>query len=107
MCCQLVSEDSPEVDDVNTDAGGENADPFDADPDGIGSTADPNDDNNSVTDEAVLADGTDSSGRFFGISRCFSFDADQNFKAQPLVDGLLGIRYLVSLREDSKLLVLY
>jgi len=54
-----------------------------------------------------LADGTDSSGRFFGISRCFSFDADQNLKAQPLVDGLLGIRYLVSLREDSKLLVLY
>ena len=39
--------------------------------------------------------------RFSCKSGCFSFDADESLKAQPLTDGLLVIRHLFGFSGDS------
>jgi hypothetical protein len=101
--------DSSETLDSDADAVGDNADAFpldasesvDTDSDGLGNNADLDDDNDNITDEEELADGTDPLSRFSCKSGCFSFDVDENLEAQPLTDGLLVIRHLFGFSGDS------
>jgi hypothetical protein len=101
--------DSSETLDSDGDAVGDNSDEFpldasesiDTDGDGLGNNADPDDDNDTFSDEQEFVDGTDSLNRFSCRSGCFSFDVDESMKAQPLTDGLLVIRHLFGFSGDS------
>ena len=74
---------------------------LDADGDGVGDNADPDDDNDGFSDEQELMDGTNPKSRFSCKSGCFSFDVDESMKAQPLTDGLLVIRHLFGFSGES------
>ena len=73
----------------------------DSDGDSIGNNADADDDNDGVTDEQELIDGTNPLDAR-SCSGCYSvFDVDADGEVKPLTDGLLLIRYFFGLTGDA------
>ena len=106
-------ENASESSDADADSIGDNADncpavanldQINTDDDAEGDACDLDDDNDGVTDEQELADGTDPLDPLDPRScseGCFSFDVDENLEAQPLTDGLLVIRHLFGFSGNS------
>jgi hypothetical protein len=65
----------------------------DTDGDGIGNTADTDDDGDQVTDDQEVMHGTDPLNRY-DCSTCFHFDIDVDGDTTALTDGLLVLRHL-------------
>lgn len=98
---QLLDSDgdgiSDDLDGFPTDA----SEWLDTDNDGVGNNADPHDDNDGVSDEEEVLDGTNPLSRFSCRTGCFSFDVDESPEAKPLTDGLLVIRHLFGFSGSS------
>jgi len=67
---------------------------LDTDGDGTGNNTDPDDDNDGFLDDEEVAQGTDPLSAYSCPTGCFSFDVDENLKAEALIDGLLVMRHL-------------
>lgn len=73
---------------------------YDTDSDGLGNTADLDDDNDGFSDAEEDAAGTDPLTAS-SCPDCFSFDIDNDGEAKALTDGLLVLRYLFGFSGEA------